>query len=120
MGFSCDIKQGKKSLTAKDFISYKLFGIGPSNSNDTDAPYRIEDMRSMVAECVYGDRLKEAAQDCFRSLQEMARRNLESLHRHHCDTCACPSEVPSGWSVEYINRLLSVDPKTVTSMSGGY
>lgn len=120
MGFGCEIKQGKKSLTDKDFISYKLFGLGPSNSDDSDAPYRIEDMRGMVAECVYGDRLKEAAQDCFRRLQAMARENLESLRPRHCPTCKCKALTPRGWSVKDIENLLSVDASTITYLSGGY
>lgn len=120
MGFSCEIYQGRKSLTDNDFISYKLFDLAPSNSEHSDAPYRLEDLRAMVSDCIYGSELPEAAQDCFRRLQSMVRSNLESLLQCHCDTCKCPPKKPRGWSVEAIKRLLSVDANTITRMHGGY
>lgn len=120
MGFSCTIKQGKKDLTTGDFVSYKLFGLAPSGDGDTDAPYRIEDLRSVVSQCLYGDRLEEAAQDCFTTLQEMVRRNLESLEQHHCQTCKCPPKNPRGWGGKATTQFLEISPTSITYISGGY
>lgn len=125
MGFSCEIRIGALDLTdsSKGEIHYKLFGLGPSSSLDTEAPYRVEDFRSEVLNCVYGDRLKEAAQDTFRIIQRMAKQNFESLvEKKHCDTCTCDRHQvnPSGWSVAAIERLLSIDPDTITYLHGSY
>jgi len=120
MGFSCSIYQGEKSLTGDDTISYKLFGLAPSNSSDTDAPYRVDNLRYIICSYHYADRLPEAAQDCFRALQAALRANLESLKKCHCETCSCPDEEPIGWSVEAIKKVLAIDPKTITEITGGY
>lgn len=127
MGFSCTIKQGKKEITgsANDDkpINYQLFGLAPNSPNSTDAPHRLNDLRSVVAACAYGDRLKEAAQDCFTQLQRMAEENLMSLAKeNHCETCSCASEpnIPDGWSAEDIKRFLKINPKTITYLKGGW
>lgn len=126
MGFSCSIYQGKKDLTSSPStggdgaVSYKLFGLGPSHPEDTEAPYGLSDFRSVVSSAEYADRLKDAAQDCFLTLQTMAQANLASLNQHHCHTCTCQPVKPKGWDVEAIKRLLEIDPKTITKINGGY
>ena len=115
MGFSCEIRQGKKAIG----YSY-LYYLAPSSSDDTDAPYRQEDLRRVVSMCVYGHKLKEAAQDAFKELQEMVRANVNSLKPCHCDTCACEEETPRGWKREVCQEFLDIDPKTITYLSGGY
>lgn len=126
MGFSCSIYQGKKDLTSspstdgEDVISYKLFGLGPSHPEDTEAPYSLSDFRSLVSGAEYADRLKDAAHDCFVQLQTMAKANLDSLQQHHCSTCTCPPVRPRGWDIEAIKRLLGIDPNTIAKINGGY
>ena len=125
MGFSCTIMAGKKDLTKFEGgeIHSQLLNLGPNFQDATDAPYRVDAFRNAVTACKYGDRLKDAAQDCFRALQEMARVNLQSLKEEkHCETCDCPSEEkkPLGWSANAIRKLLDIDPSTITHVSGGY
>lgn len=122
MGFSCEIFQGKDNLAGgePEFISYKLFGLGPSHPDDTEAPYSLSDFRSAVSGAEYADRLKEAAQDCFSQLQMMAKANLDALENRHCDSCTCPTKTPKGWSLAAISRLLSIDATSITKISGGY
>ncbi len=121
MGFSCEIFQGSKNLTKDDFIHYQLLGLGPNNAEATEAPYRVSDFRSVVSSASYADRLKDAAQDCFRQLQHMAKANLDSLEAHHdCPCCKCPPKEPQWWSVESLKNLLSVDATTITKIHGGY
>lgn len=125
MGFSCTIKAGNKDLTnfEKGPIHHQLLGLGPNGPSATPAPYRVNDFRDIVINCVYGDRLKEAAQDSFRSLQEMARENLRSLKQEpHCETCTCElSEAkPEWWNADSLRSLLEIDPETITYMRGGY
>lgn len=122
MGFSCTIMIKGRDLTKYEGgeISCKLFGLGPNGSEQTSAPYRLEDFRDIVCRSVYGDKLKEAAQDSFRALQAMAKDNLNSLKPNHCGTCSCGEEVPFGWSKEAIEKLLSINPNDITYLSGGY
>jgi hypothetical protein len=120
MGFSCEIKQGDKSLTSDDTINYKLLGLAPNTAEVTDAPNRLSELRSVVSECAYGHKLPEAAQDCFARLQYMVRENIESLIQHHCHTCTCEATKPRGWDVEAIERFLSIDVNSITYISGGY
>lgn len=125
MGFSCTIMQGNKNITKSlaredGIISYKLFGLGPSHPEDTEAPYGLSDFRSVVSGANYADRLKDAAQDCFRTLQDMARENLESLNCRHCASCSCPPVKPKGWEAEACQRIIEIDPATITKINGGY
>lgn len=123
MGFSCEIWQGDKKLTGwekEDVIHPQLMGYGPNYSEASDAPYRCNDLRDIVCSARYADRLPEAAQDCFRALQAAMKVNLDSLVNCHCSTCTCPDDEPIGWSVEEIKKVLAIDPKTITSISGGY
>ena len=125
MSFSCTIKTGERDFTDFDEgpIHSQLLGLGAHCVGDDESPYSVSDFRSAVADCVYGDRLKDAAQDCFRQLQRMAKENLESIvERPHCDTCACETKErdPKGWSAEALRALLAIDPNTVTYLSGGY
>lgn len=122
MSFSCTIKSGRKDWTTGDKpkIHYQLLNLGANSLDATDSPYRVSDFRDVVSQCVYGDRLKEAARDCFIELQRMAKENLESLSPHHCDTCHCPPITPKGWSVDAIIDLLSINPDNITKINGGY
>lgn len=126
MSFGCTIKAGNTKLTGFDDdtkIHYQLMGLAPNGSYATDAPYRLDDLRSVVAGCTYGDRLKDAAQDCFRELQSMAAANLASLTEpSHCESCTCgrTRKDPTGWSAEDIEAFLKIDPNTVTYISGGW
>lgn len=123
MSFSCGIFQGKKKLAGydkNDPIHAQLLGYGPNCQNDTEAPYRVSDLRDIISSACYADELEKAAQDCFRRLQVALRENLNSLKQCHCDTCSCPDNQPDGWSVEEINRVLAIDLKTITRISGGY
>lgn len=121
MGFSCTIKQGKTDLTADGaVISAYLYGLAPSNSKETDAPYRCEDLRSVVSNCAYGHKLKDAAIDSFKKLQYMVRENLESLKQCHCETCTCEENVPAGWSKATCEAFLAINPESITYLSGGY
>jgi len=125
MGFSCTIKSNGKDITAfeKGPIHHKLLDLGPNGGSATDAPYRVSDFRDVVSNCVYGDRLKEAAQDAFRQMQAMAKANLDSLKEEkHCETCVCELKEtkPEWWDAESLKALLAIDPKTITYMHGGY
>lgn len=127
MSFSCTIKAGKKELTGFNDetkpINYQLFGLAPNTQESTEAPYRLEDFRSVVANWPYPDKFKGSAVDCFKELQEMAKKNLESLKQEkHCDSCNCQTDdvVPKGWSVDAIKRFLSIDADSITYIHGGY
>lgn len=121
MGFSCIIEVNGKEITGDGGIIHnKLFDLGPSCSDDTDAPYRVEDLRAAVNLCHYGDKLKDAAVDTFKELQFMVKKNLESLTPSHCHTCTCTTKEPEGWSKEVCKKFLEIDPKTITYLYGGY
>jgi hypothetical protein len=125
MSFSCTIKTKNKDLTKypNGIIHCQLLDLGPNYQDATDAPYSVSDFRKVVLGCQYGDRLKDAAVDCFKELQSMARENLKSLEEEkHCETCDCKREKkkPVGWSVEALNNLLSIDADTITFIRGGY
>ncbi len=120
MGFSCVIKQGKKDITNNEIMSSYLYGLAPSNSEDTDAPNRQEDLRRIVSRCEYGDRLPEAARDAFKELQESVRDNINSLKQNHCNTCTCEETIPKGWSKEACEKVLAIDSSSITYLSGGY
>ena len=49
MGFSCTIMIKGRDLTKYEGgeISCKLFGLGPNGSEQTSAPYRLEDFRDI-------------------------------------------------------------------------
>ena len=127
MGFSCTIKAGNVDLTSfvDGVINGQLLDLAPNTVGATDAPYRLEDLRAEVQACAYGDKYREPAQDCFKELQRMAKANLKSLEpKRHCDNCTCPEIAPinrpDGWSIEAIERLLAIDPKIITYVSGGW
>lgn len=122
MSFSCTIKQGKKDLTKLNggVISCGLFDLAPNTADATEAPYRLSDLRQVVANCGYGAKLKEAAQDAFRVLQSMVYDNLESLKPCHCDTCTCEEVAPEGWSKKACQDFLQIDPKAITYLDGGW
>lgn len=125
MSFSCEIKAGDKDLTNVETgsISGGLFGLGPSGSSEDLAPYFVCDFRDVVARCVYGDRLKDAAQDCFIEIQRMAKANLESISSSaHCETCSCPKieRKPDGWSAKALRALLAIDPNEITYVKGSW
>lgn len=125
MGFSCTIKAGTKDLTKFDGgeIHYSLLGLGPNGGYATEAPYRVEDFRSAITRCTYGTKLKEAAIDCFREIQMMAKLNLESLKpEKHCETCSCHSveSVPDGWSADDLRSILAIDANSITSVEGSW
>lgn len=126
MSFSCTIKVEGKDVTLfqKGPIHCQLFGLGPNSPGDTDAPYRLSEFRQVVQNCVYGDRLKEAAQDAFVLLQEMAKANLQSLDPpQHCETCTCDAThriTPNGWCAEDLEAILAIDPDTITYLHGGW
>lgn len=125
MGFSCTIKAGKVDLTKFDKgpIHHSLLGLGPNTDGATPAPYRVTDFREVVQRCIYGTRLKDAAQDAFRTLQAMAKANLESLKQEkHCESCTCdlPDIKPEWWDPDSCRRLLEIDPSTITFMEGSW
>lgn len=126
MGFRCTIKAGNKDLTDFDKgpIHSQLLGLGPSGSDEFgDAPYQVEDFRKVVVGCRYGNRLKDAAQDCFRTLQGMARANLAYLQPEpHCETCKCvlPEKKPFWWGADKLRALLAIDAETITFVDGGW
>lgn len=126
MSFGCTIKAGKKELTGFEDdtpIHYQLLNLGPNGNYATDAPYRVNDFRSVVANCEYGNRLKDAAKDCFEELQFMAKANLDSLTQpSHCESCTCHKERkdPTGWSAEALINLITIDSNTITFIEGGW
>jgi hypothetical protein len=125
MSFSCTIKAGNKDLTKFEGgeLHSQLFGLGPNGSYATEAPHRMVDFWGVIKDCLYGNRLPAAAQDCFRTLQSMAKENLESLSpEKHCETCSRNSErrQPTGWSVEAIETLLSIDASEITFVEGSW
>lgn len=122
MSFSCTIKQGKKDLTSykSGLISPGLFGLAPNCNDDTGALYRLTELRDVVSRCAYGHICKEAAQDCFKSLQSLVRENVEYLIPCHCETCKCKPVIPTGWGGEPVELFLSIDPDSITSIEGGY
>ena len=120
MSFSCSIFQNGKDIANDKIIHAQLYGLGPSNSDDEDAPFSLDDFRSVVANFPYAGSHKLAAQDCFKKLQRMAKANLESLKKCHCETCTCSDTVPEGWSTEAVKRLIEIDASTITKVAGGY
>lgn len=127
MSFSCTIKSRDRELTKSyngepETIHYQLFGLAPNGPGSTDAPYRLSDLRAVIIDCKYGDRLEEAAQDCFRKLQMMAKENLDSLTPpSHCETCQChlTRTEPYGWSALDIENFLKIDATKITYIHGG-
>lgn len=125
MSFSCTIKAGRKDLTKYDGgqIHSQLLGLAPNTEGATDAPYRLNDIRYAVANCRYGDRLHQAASDCFAAMQGMLRTNIESLLLPpHCETCTCgqKSTAPIGWDLTEVLAFLAIDPKDITYIHGGW
>jgi len=127
MSFSCTIKAGEKELTKwrEGPIHSQLLGLGPNTENATPAPFRVTDLRDVVCKCVYGDRLPDAARDCFRVLQSMVAENLASLKEEpHCDKCKCfadsAEKEPEWWDADACRRFLAINADEITFVQGSY
>ena len=120
MSFSCSIYQGKKDLTSSKngVICYRLSNLGSDWQDDTQSPNSTYDFRSLITIYPYAHQSKDAAQACFKRLQDMAQENLDSLSENHCCTCKCPSIEPKGWSAEALKALIAIDPETITKING--
>jgi hypothetical protein len=125
MGFGWACKDKKGTDLFKEFDPtrsfYNLLDLGPNSNTDTDAPYSVSDMRSGFLEHEkFMNEYEGAARAAIESVQEMARANKNSLNHSHCGTCTCCSTEPVGWSVESIDRFLSIPLDRVWRCSGGF
>ena len=91
MSFSCGIYVNGKDITEGDdpLVNYGLFGLAPSNSDATDAHYRLDAIRKELCNHPYKETHRFSAIDCFEKIQWMAKANLDSLITDHCETCKC-------------------------------
>ena len=121
MSFSwwCKDKDGK-DLFAEFGVNPQGHGLGPNSAEDTDAPYRLSDIRSHWSANAYAGDLDIAAQDNVRDAQAMALENRQSLKPNHCRTCTCPEVKPRGWSAAAIDRFLAIPAERVWRAGGGY
>lgn len=121
MSWSCWIK-GKNGvdLLKKYGIHEQFLGLAPGCPDDTDAPYRLEDIRSAFSGVPYKDRFREAAQDAVLTVKGMILDNKASLEQEHCESCKCVSVIPVGWSIEDIMRFQAIPLDEVYKAGGGW
>lgn len=122
MSFSLEMRgKGGEDLLKKYGIQDQLLGIA-HNSGETTCPdpYSLSDIRSVIANASYADRLPDAARDAWRIVQGMVRDNLASLQPNHCDSCTCMEEIPRGWEKDVAERVLAVPLDEIYSIRGGW
>ncbi len=109
----------RQCLLAKYNIHSQLLGLAPNSPDDTDAPYRLSDIRNQFNN-EYAEKYSEIARDIMDAIKAMLIVNISSMKKDHCETCKCLPEVPKGWSIEEIQNFLNIPTEEVFSLYGGY
>ena len=121
MSFSWWVKDKTGSdLLAKHGINSQMLWLGANSYECTRSMYSVNELRSAWSSFRYKEKCEDAARDAVMEIQKLARQNKFCLIPRHCKTCTCPTVKPDGWSVEEIDKLLSVDPSEVWRAGGGW
>ena len=121
MSFSwwCHDKAGRDLFDLHE-INGQALNLAPNCPDDTDAVYRLNDIRHAWASVQYKEQLQDAAQDAMRIVKRMLAEILQGLQPHHCETCTCVMIKPEGWNVEDIKRFLDIPIDQVWRCGGGW
>lgn len=120
MSFSwrCEDKDGK-SLFDEFQINSQGLGLAANHNSDTDAPWRLSDIRVMWDRAEFSECCEVAAQCLVQRTKDILLDNLNHLTPHHCPTCMC-GQKPTTWDLEQIQRFLSIPVDRVYRCSGGF